>query len=59
MPRQPKNRTVSYQMADGVSKEEIQRRIDIAFDILFDEVDRKRASLRNVHLTEIDNKEYH
>ncbi|MEX1000309.1 MAG: hypothetical protein WD000_10205 [Thermodesulfobacteriota bacterium] len=57
MPRQPKKVTVSYQVVEGVPEEEIQRRIDRAFDILFDEVDRKRAQRNNVSLTKIDNKE--
>ena len=33
---------VAWKRANGVSEEEVKRRLDRAFDILFSEVDKKR-----------------
>lgn len=48
--------TVSYQMVDGVSEEEIQRRVDRAFDILFREFFKEQIELSTIRMNiPIDN----
>ncbi|MEK7227705.1 MAG: hypothetical protein AAB641_02325 [Patescibacteria group bacterium] len=41
MKKKKPNLRVAYKVAEGVSKEEAERRVNRAFDILFDEISRK------------------
>lgn len=47
MKKKKQNLRVTYKIAEGISKEEAERRVNRAFSVLFDEVDRRLKNSKN------------